>query len=136
MKAPSLKANMDVTALAAVVLVLVVNMMIFAPPADEGTGSAVALPEARHAATKRDAKTETVLSIDSRGHFYVNAYPVTEEDLVPRVQRALESTSNPAVYVQADKDANYAAVMRAMEALRAAHIDDVALITAREPGTR
>jgi biopolymer transport protein ExbD len=128
----SLKADISVTPLADIALVLVINMMLFLPPSDGG-GSAVTLPQAAHSTTKRDTQTETVIAIDSRNHFYVNAHPVTPEDLVPRVQRALEDAKDKTVYVQGDKDARYSAIMRAMDALREGQIEDVALITEHPP---
>jgi biopolymer transport protein ExbD len=62
----------------------------------------------------------------------VNLVPVTTDDLVPRVQRALEDTAEKLVYVKGDKDAKYSAVMYAMEALRKAQIENIALITDRK----
>ena len=62
----------------------------------------------------------------------MNLDPVTADDLVPRVQRALEDKTEKLVYVKGDKDAKYSAVMDAMDALRKAQIDNIALITERK----
>jgi biopolymer transport protein ExbD len=48
---------------------------------------------------------------------------------VPRVQRALEDKTEKLVYVKGDKDAKYSAIMGAMDALRKAQIENIALIT-------
>jgi biopolymer transport protein ExbD len=130
-----LKADINVTPLADVVLVLVINMLLFIPTHDD-RGVGVNVPEAANSTAKRDTQTETIISIDARGHFYVNALPVASDDLVPRVQRALEEKQDKAVYVVGDKDARYSAIMRAMEVLRDAQIEDVALITERPPTAR
>ena len=66
--------------------------------------------------------------------FYVNAMPVTADDLVPSVQRALEDKKEKIVYLKGDKDAKYSAIMGAMDALRRAQIENIALITERKPG--
>ena len=74
-----------------------------------------------------------IVAIDSRSRFYVNLVPVTADDLVPRVQRALEDKKEKLVYLKGDKNAKYSAIMHAMDALRKARIENIALIT--EPKT-
>ena len=62
----------------------------------------------------------------------MNLIPVTADDLVPHVQRALEDKTEKLVYVKGDKDVKYSAVMHAMDALRKAQIENIALITERK----
>lgn len=123
----SLKADINVTPLADVTLVLVIIMMLLSPPSHGG--GPVALPEAANSMEKPDTPDQTVISIDSRGHFYVNAFPVVPDDLVARVQRSLDDRKDKMVYMKADKDARYSAIMGAMDALRRGQIENVALIT-------
>ena len=126
----SLKAEINVTPLADVILVLVINMMLFAPTGHGGEG--VTLPEAGNSMVKRAAEDQTVVTIDARGRFYLNAYPIRPEDVVSRVQRAIADRKDKAVYLHGDKDASFSAIMSAMDALRKAEIDDIALITERK----
>jgi biopolymer transport protein ExbD len=65
--------------------------------------------------------------------FYVNALPVTAAELVPRVRRAVEGTTEKLVYVRGDKNAKYSAIMDAMDALRNGQIEHIALITEPKP---
>jgi biopolymer transport protein TolR len=127
----SLKADINVTPLVDVMLVLLIIMMLIAPMLP--TGVPVTLPEADHSGEKPDTRDQTVVAIDSHGRFFVNALPVTREDLVPRVQRALEDKKEKVVYVRGDTNAKYAAIMDAMDALRKAQIENIALITERKP---
>jgi len=128
----SLKADINVTPLVDVMLVLLIIMMLIAPLLQQGV--AVTLPEAGNSAEKPDTQDQTVVAIDSRGHFYVNALPVPNEDLVPRVQKALEDKKEKLVYLKGDKDAKYSAIMDAMDAMRKAQIENIALITERKQG--
>jgi biopolymer transport protein ExbD len=128
----SLKADINVTPLVDVMLVLLIIMMLIAPLLQQGV--AVTLPEAGNTGEKPDTQDQTVVAVDSRGHFYVNALPVTTEDLVARVQKALEDKKEKLVYLKGDKDAKYAAIMDAMDALRKAQIENIALITERKQG--
>jgi biopolymer transport protein TolR len=125
----SVKSDINVTPLVDVMLVLLITMMLIAPMLN---GKAVTLPEAANSTDKPDTQVQTVVAIDSRSMFYVNALPVTREELVPRVQRALEDQKEKVVYVKGDKDAKYSAIMDAMDALRDGQIENVALITERK----
>jgi biopolymer transport protein ExbD len=122
----SLKADINVTPLVDVMLVLLIIMMLVAPIL---TRTMVTLPAAGNSAEKPDTQAQTVVTVDARGAFYVNALLVTPGELVPRVQRALEDKADKVVYVKGDKDAKYAGVMDAMDALRSARIENIALIT-------
>jgi biopolymer transport protein TolR len=126
----SLKADINVTPLVDVKLVLLIIMMLIAPMLQQGV--AVTLPLADNTAEKPDTQDQTVVAIDSRNQFYVNALPVAKDDLVPKVQRALEDKKEKLVYLRGDKDAKYSAIMDAMDAMRKAQIENIALITDRK----
>ena len=126
----SLKADINVTPLVDVMLVLLIIMMLIAPMLQQGVP--VTLPEAGNSGDKPDTQDQTVVAIEARGKIYVNAIPSAPEDLVPRVQRALEDKKEKIVYLKGDKDAPYAAIMDAMDALRKAQIENIALITERK----
>jgi len=126
----SLKADINVTPLVDVMLVLLIIMMLIAPMLQQGV--AVTLPEASNTGEKPDTQDQTVVAVDSSSKFYVNAIKVTPDELVPRVQRALEDKKEKLVYLKGDKDAKYSAIMDAMDALRRAQIENIALITERK----
>ncbi len=124
------KSDINVTPLVDVMLVLLIIMMLIAPMLQQGV--AVTLPEAGNTADKPDTQDQTVVAIDATSAFYVNAIRVSKDDLVPRVQAALEDKKEKIVYLKGDKDAKYAAIMDAMDALRKAQIENIALITERK----
>jgi len=123
----SLKADINVTPLVDVMLVLLIIMMLIAPMIYNDRG--IMLPRAGNSTEKPDTQAQTVVAIDARSRFYVNAIPVMQDDLVPRVQRALEDKKEKVVYLKGDKDAKYSAIMDAMDALRQGQIENIALIT-------
>ena len=126
----SLKADINVTPLVDVMLVLLIIMMLIAPMLWQRVP--LTLPEATSAVDKPDTQGQTVVAIDSSSAFYVNFSRVTRDELVPSVQRALETRKEKLVYVRGDKDAKYSAIMDAMDALRKAQIENIALITERK----
>jgi biopolymer transport protein ExbD len=123
----SLKADINVTPLVDVMLVLLIIMMLIAPILTQPVP--LTLPDAGHSREKPDTQEQTVVAIDSRSDVYVNAILATPGDLVPRVQKALEDKREKLVYLKGDKDAKYSAIMHAMDALRNAQIENIALIT-------
>src|SRR5258708_18276496 len=127
------KSDINVTPLVDVMLVLLIIMMLIAPMLQQGV--AVTMPEAANNGEKPDTQDQTVVAIDSRGAFYVNAIPVAPDDLVPRVQRVLEDKKEKIVYLKGDKDAKYAAIMDVMDAFPKAQIENIALITEKKNKT-
>src|SRR5215212_5632099 len=121
------KSDINVTPLVDVMLVLLIIMMLIAPLLQQGVP--VTMPEASNTGEKPDTQDQTVVAIDSRGAFYVNALPVSADNLVPQVRRVLEDKKEKIVYLKGDKDAKYAAIMDAMDAFRKAQIENIALIT-------
>lgn len=123
----SLKSDINVTPLVDVMLVLLIIMMLLAPMLNND--GPVTLPEAGNSTQKPESEAQTVVAIDSHSLFYVNALPVTREELVPHVQRVLAHRTEKLVYMKGDKDARYSAIMDAMDALRGGQIENIALIT-------
>ena len=126
------KSDINVTPLVDVMLVLLIIMMIIAPLLQKGVD--LILPPAAHTAEKPDTSDQTTVYIDKQGALYINALPYQEVQVVPKLVSILEEKSEKTVYLKGDRDASYAAIMKMMDALRAAKIDSVALIT-EKPAT-
>jgi biopolymer transport protein ExbD len=123
------KSDINVTPLVDVMLVLLIIMMLIAPMLQEPVR--LTLPQAKKTVAKPDTEDQTTVYVDSAGDLYVNALEVRDKDeAVVRVREALESKEEKVVYLKGDTMARYSAIMAMMDALRAAEIDNVALITA------
>lgn len=129
-----LKAEINVTPLVDVMLVLLIIMMVIAPMLQQGV--AVELPVATNSTDKPDTSDQTIVNIDRQGELYVNNLPVTEAQMVDRVKAALEGKAEHVVYMKGDKEAPYGQIMKMMDALRAAQIENVALITEKAGGNK
>ena len=122
-----LKADINVTPLVDVMLVLLIIMMLIAPMLQKGVP--VTLPQANNGEQKPDTQDQTVVSIDSRNQFWVNGRQYSKEEFANKVKTVLEDKKEKIVLIKADTDARYSAIMEAMDALRGANIEDIALIT-------
>ena len=122
-----LKADINVTPLVDVMLVLLIIMMLIAPMLQQGVP--VQLPKADNTTDKPETQDQTVLHIDKDGLFFVNSLPVAAADVVATVQRALEDKTEKIVLIKGDADASYGKVMQIMDDLREVQIENVGLIT-------
>jgi biopolymer transport protein TolR len=122
-----LKADINVTPLVDVMLVLLIIMMLIAPMLQKGVP--VTLPTAGNGEAKPDTQDQTVVSVDSQNQLWVNGLQFPRSEFAGKVADALERSKERVVLIKADTDASYSAVMEAMDDLRKAHIEDLALIT-------
>ncbi len=65
---------------------------------------------------------------------YLNAKPVTEQELGSKIGELLESKKEKVVLIKADEEVDYGTVMAAMDQLRQAGIEDIGLVTERRKG--
>jgi biopolymer transport protein ExbD len=129
-KRGSLNADINVTPLVDVMLVLLIIMMLVAPMLQKGV--AVTMPSAENVEQKPDNQEQTVLAIDAQNRFYVNGLEVKKEEMADRVKTVLEDKRERVVLIKGDQDASYSAIMTAMDDLRKARIEDIGLITERK----
>ena len=121
------KSDINVTPLCDVMLVLLIIMMIVAPLLQQGVS--VQLPQASNTVDKPETQGQTVIAIAKDKAMYLNAKPIRESELATKINELLENQKEKIVLIKADTDARYSAVMEAMDALRDAQIEDIALIT-------
>jgi biopolymer transport protein TolR len=127
----SLKADINVTPLVDVMLVLLIIMMLIAPMLQKGVD--VRLPLADNTVDKPETQDQTVLAVDARNGFWVNGVQVDKKELGTRVKSVLEEKAERIVLIKGDQDASYSSIMYAMDDLRKAGIENIGLIT--EPKT-
>ena len=129
-KRGGLNADINVTPLVDVMLVLLIIMMLVAPMLQKGVD--VRLPEAANTSDKPDTQEQTVVHVTADKRFFVNGVQVAERDFLERVQGVLEEKKEKIVLIKGDTDAPYSSVMQAMDELRKAGIEDIGLITERK----
>jgi biopolymer transport protein TolR len=129
-KRGGLNADINVTPLVDVMLVLLIIMMLVAPMLQQGVP--VTLPVAGNTVDKPDTQEQTVVTVDGQNNFWVNGVQVDRSEMAGRVAAVLEDKKEKIVYLKGDTDASYGAVMAAMDDLRKAQIEDIGLITDRK----
>jgi len=126
------KADINVTPLVDVMLVLLIIMMLVAPMLQQGVS--VKLPTASNTVDKPEVQGQTVVAIGRDKQMYLNAKLVQESEMATKVNELLENAKEKIVLIKADEEVEYGAVMAAMDQLRQAGIEDIGLITERKKG--
>ena len=123
-------AEINVTPLVDVMLVLLIIFMITAPLLM--TGVPINLPDSRAKALEQPKKP-TQISIDSQGQVYVDDDLVSDAELSQRLETiAQKSAGAPEpqqVFLRADKALQFEKVMQVMGELNRAGLNKVALVT-------
>lgn len=125
-----LQADINVTPLCDVMLVLLIIMMLVAPMLQKGVD--VRLPEAGNTVDKPDTQEQTVIAVTADKRLFVDGVPVADTEFLSRVQSKLENKREKLVVIKGDTDAPYSAIMQAMDDLRQVGIEDIGLITERK----
>ena len=123
-----IQSEINVTPLVDVMLVLLIIVMLVAPLVQQG--APLVLPTATNTTDHPETADQTTVAITTDGRFWINGQEVPESALGELVEEALEDKTDRVVLIKADVEAEYGSVMTAMDVLRAAGIEDMALITA------
>ena len=129
-------ADINVTPLVDVMLVLLIIFMVTAPLLTAGVP--VNLPDARAKALDQDQKP-VQLSMDGEGKLFLDDKEIAEADLPQRLERivALQAGGQPPqVFLRADRALGYGRVMAVMGELNRAGLNRVALVTVEGPARR
>ena len=121
------KSDINVTPLVDVMLVLLIIMMLIAPMLQQGV--VLTLPTATNTVDKPEVQGQTIIAIAKDKGLYLNSKQIQETELATKVTELLENTKDKVVLIKADEEVEYGAVMRAMDQLRQAGIEDIGLIT-------
>jgi biopolymer transport protein TolR len=117
-------SDINVTSLVDVMMVLLIIFMLTAPFLQAGIQ--VKLPRAKSTVIKEtDA---VVVSVTKDRKVYVNSDRVDEKKL-GQVLATLKAAGEERVFVRADQDVSYGAVMSVIGEVKAAGINDVGMIT-------
>ena len=120
-------ADINVTPLADVMLVLLIIFMVITPMLQKGVD--VRLPAAEYPTDHPDNEDVVTVAVKLDNTLYVNMIPVAESEIVTRLTAEFEDTSEKILFLKADERLAYSDVLRVMDLCRDAGADEIGLIT-------
>lgn len=126
---PTTLAEINVTPLVDVMLVLLIVFMISAPLMQQGVQ--VDLPKA-NAGTLSDTPEQIMLVVNKERQIQINGNILPQGTLLTRLQAMAEARPQIQVFIQADQAVPYGFIAQVMAEVKKARINHVGLVT--EPG--
>ena len=123
-------ADINVTPFVDVVLVLLIIFMVTAPMMQQGID--VDLPETT-TQNLRVRNEPLIITVKKDGSYFLANTTVTEKELGAKLTAILSGLDDKGVFLRADKDANYGAVVKALAAARIAGATKLGMVTEPEP---
>ena len=128
------KSEPNVVPMIDVMLVLLIIFMVVTPAI--AAGFTATPPTGVNLKSHPEADQDQVLGIDKYGRYYLNKQPIENEQL-PELLNSIFSvrTVDQILYVKADKDLEYGAILEAMDIASKNGVRVVGAITDQQPGT-
>ncbi len=127
-----LLADINVTPLVDVMLVLLIIFMVTAPMLHQGVE--VALPQVDAKNLPLRVEDPLVLTINRDGLFYIQDQPVHPSQLIERLTPVLKSRGDNALFLKGDRDVPYGKVVELLDLLQKNGITRIGMVTDRPRG--
>ncbi len=119
-------ADINVTPLVDVMLVLLVIFMVTAPMMQQGVQ--VNLPKADTKAMAQAEET-VIVTVDGKGRIFINKDEVPAGDLRPRLTDLFANREKKEIFLKADAGVPYGEVVRTMADIKGAGIERLGMVT-------
>jgi biopolymer transport protein TolR len=120
-------ADINVTPLVDVMLVLLIIFMVTAPMLHQGVS--VALPKTATTNLPATMEDPVVLSITKDGLYYINETPVARGLLRERLERFLQGRRDRIILLKADRALSYGTVIETFDLLNRMGIENIGAVT-------
>jgi biopolymer transport protein TolR len=121
-----MQANINITPLVDVVLVLLIIFMVMAP--QMRTGPEVSLPKTAKPREQGDERSRILVTVDQTGKLWIDSHAVAPEQFGDSLRAAAGTDPDPKVVLRSDARLRFGDVRRAMVAIEAAGFEGVGLI--------
>ena len=128
-KAPPPVADINVTPMVDVMLVMLIIFMVITPMLSKGVSVDMVKTKNPIAMQNADKEDAVVVAVTRDGRSYLGSNMTKPEDLPGKVKDMLANKLDKTCYVKSDARARYEKVVEVIDNLRAAGVDQLGLIT-------
>ncbi len=130
-----ISSDINVTPMVDVMLVLLIIFMVVTPMLQKGVS--VDMAKVNNPTPMEDADKEDALlvSVTRNGDVFFGSDKITVDALTTKVKDRLANKPDKRVYVKADMRARFGGVVEVVDAVRAAGVDDLGLLTEQRKTT-
>jgi len=122
------EVSLDMTPLIDVVFLLLIFFMLTAS-FTQAQRLKVELPKAEQGESAQDQSKEWVIEIDAQGNYALNGEALAGEQLTVRLRELPDRSEDTAIQIRADGKTEHQAVVKALDAARAAGLTHIGLAT-------
>ena len=128
----NVNADINVTPMADIMLVLLIIFMITTPLLQ--TGVTVNLRKAKNPldAPEADSKDAIVVALTREGRIYLQKTPISEDELIKYVTDRLTGEINKTMFLKADQSVSYGRVVQIVNQCRKAGVERIGLMAEKE----
>ena len=130
-KAPAVVADINVTPMVDVMLVLLIIFMVITPMLSKGQSVDMVRAHNAIAMQAADKEDAVLIAVTRDGKLFLSPgnVKITADEIPPKVRDLLTNKLDKMCYIKADSRARYETVETVVDNLRAAGVDDIGLLT-------
>jgi biopolymer transport protein ExbD len=130
-KAPPVMAAPNVIPMADIMLVLLIIFMVITPMLHKGIPVNMAAAQNVDPMQPADRDDAIIVAVTRDGKTYLGNNEVTSNEITDQVKDLIANRLDKTVYVRSDARAKYGDVVQAVDAVRAAGVENLGLLTDR-----
>jgi biopolymer transport protein ExbD/biopolymer transport protein TolR len=115
--------------MADIMLVLLIIFMVVTPMLQKGVSVDLARTDNPRQMPDADKEDAVVLAVTRTGNIFLVSQQINLEDITKKVKEMLEARLDKTVYIKSDARATYGTVVKVVDEVRAAGVDQLGLLT-------